>query len=252
MAERKTVDRDKFNRKALLPYELRLEDFALAMQDVYDFLFDVNELLVSKGLARMDDMLRPANMSGMLSDMLTASLAKHSRALIENSHFNGHPDLIVRGIYPNNSVKAGTEGIEIKSTRKPGGAVDTHGARDQWMCSFVYQIDSETEPARERKPMTFTEVYLGHVTEADFRNNSRGRLGTRTSTLHKQGITKLRQNWVYRLELQASAKARSSSVQSEKPLTSNAARTVRPKKRLQASGGKRGVTGRGRGGGCRA
>jgi len=169
------------------------------MQDVYDFLHDVNGLLVSKGLARLDDMLRPANMSGMLSDMLTASLAKHSRTLIENGHFNGHPDLIVRGFYPSNAVKAGSEGIEIKSTRKPGGAVDTHGARDQWMCSFVYRIDNKTEPARERQPMTFTEIYLGQVTEADFRNNPRGRLGTRTSTLHRKGIAKLRENWVYRL-----------------------------------------------------
>jgi hypothetical protein len=199
VVERCTVDRTKFNSKAMLPYQLRLEDFALAMQDVYDFFFDVNELLLSKGLERLDDMLRPANMSGMLSDMLTASLAKHSRTLTENRHFNGHPDLIVKGAYPNNSVKAGTEGIEVKSTRKAGGAVDTHGARDQWMCSFVYQVDSETEPARERKPMIITEVYLGQVTEADFRNNPRGRLGTRTSTLHKEGIAKLRQNWVYRM-----------------------------------------------------
>src|ERR1700733_14932931 len=183
----------------MLPYQLRMEDFALAMQDVYDFFYDVNELLLSKGLERLDDMLRPANMSGMLSDMLTASLAKHSRTLTENRHFNGHPDLIVKGVYPSNSVKAGTEGIEVKSTRKAGGAVDTHGARNQWMCSFVYRVDRETEPARERKPMTITEVYLGQVTEEDFRNNPRGRLGTRTSTLHKQGIAKLRQNWVYRL-----------------------------------------------------
>ena len=67
------------------------------------------------------------------------------------------------------------------------------------MCSFVYRVDRETEPARERSPLTIAEVYLGQVTEADFRNNPRGRLGTRTSTLHKQGIAKLRQNWVYRL-----------------------------------------------------
>ena len=89
--ERGTVDRTKFNANALLPYQLRIEDFALAMQDVYDFFFDVNELLLSKGLERLDDMLRPANMSGMLSDMLTASLAKHSRTLTENRHFNGTP-----------------------------------------------------------------------------------------------------------------------------------------------------------------
>ena len=53
-------------------------------------------------------MLRPAIMSGLLSDMLTASLAKHSRVITENRYFNGHPDLIVQGIYVGYAVKAGT------------------------------------------------------------------------------------------------------------------------------------------------
>ena len=197
--ERNIVERTKFNKQAQLPYELRLRDFEMAMQDVYDFFFDVNSYLSKKGLQRLDEMLRPAIMSGVLSDMLTASLAKHSRVLIENQYFNGHPDLIVQGIYPGNAVKAGTEGIEIKTTRKTGGAVDTHGARNQWMCVFVYDLDTETEPARDRKPMSFTEIYLGHVTVEDFRRNPRGELGTRTATLHRDGIKKLRENWIYRI-----------------------------------------------------
>lgn len=67
------------------------------------------------------------------------------------------------------------------------------------MCVFVYEVDNESEPARERAAMTFTEVYLGHVTVADFRKNARGELGTRTATLHREGIEKLRQSWVYKL-----------------------------------------------------
>jgi hypothetical protein len=196
---RNTVDTTKFKKNAGLPYELRTQDFQLAMQDVYDFFYDVNSHLSGKGLQRLDDMLRPAIMSGLLSDMLTASLAKHSRVLTENHFFNGHPDLIVQGIYVGNAVKAGTEGIEIKTTRKAGGAVDTHGAREQWMCVFVYNVDTESEPARDRQPMKFTEVYLGRVTIEDFRKNPRGELGTRTATLHKEGIKKLRDNWIYRL-----------------------------------------------------
>jgi hypothetical protein len=197
--QRITIDTSKFNSKATLPFELRLKDFEIALQDVYDFFFDVNQWLVGKGLTRLDDMLRPAIMSGVLSDMLTASLAKHSRTLVENEFHNGHPDLIVKGVYPNNSVKAGDKGVEVKTTRKAGGAVDTHGARNQWMCVFVYEIDNESEPAVSRRPLTFTEVYLGKVTVADFRKNPRGELGTRTATLHKEGIAKLRQNWIYRL-----------------------------------------------------
>lgn len=196
---RNAVDNSKFNQHAKLPYELRLKDFEMAMQDVYDFFFDVNSHLTRKGLQRLDDMLRPAIMSGVLSDMITASLAKHSRTLAENRYFNGHPDLIVQGIYPDNSVKAGTEGIEIKTTRKPGGAVDTHGARDQWLCVFVYDVDTHSEPASSRKPTTFTEIYLEKVTVSDFRRNPRSELGTRTATLHRDGIRKLRENWIYRL-----------------------------------------------------
>ena len=196
---RNTVDTTKLNQNAVLPYELRRQDFQMAMQDVYDFFFDVNSHLVRKGLQRLDDMLRPAIMSGLLSDMLTASLAKHSRTLTENKYFNGHPDLIVQGIYAGNAVKAGTEGIEVKTTRKIGGAVDTHGARDQWMCVFVYDVDTESEPACDRRAMTFLEVYLGKVVVEDFRKNPRSELGTRTATLHKNGIKKLRENWVYKL-----------------------------------------------------
>jgi len=194
-----TVDTTKLNGDAVLPYELRLQDFQMAIQDVYDFFYDVNSHLAGKGLQRLDDMLRPAIMSGVLSDMLTASLAKHSRTLTENRYFNGHPDLIVQGVYPGNAVKAGKDGVEIKTTRKAGGAVDTHGARKQWMCVFVYVVDTETEPARDRRAMTLTEVYLGNVTVGDFRKNPRGELGTRTATLHKNGIQKLRKNWIYRV-----------------------------------------------------
>jgi len=97
-----------------------------------------------------------------------------------------------------NSVQAGEHGVEVKSTRKPGGAVDTHGARNQWMAVFVYETDHETEPAEQRAPMRFIQGYLGRVTVADFRRNQRGELGTRTATLDRVGIQKVRANWIYR------------------------------------------------------
>lgn len=187
-----------FNSRASLPYNLRLGDFELAMQDVYDFFYDVNRLLQRKSLERLDDTVRPAIMSGLLSDMLTASLAKHSRSLAVNQFFNGHPDLVVKGEYANNAVKSGSKGVEIKTTRKSGGAVDFHGARDQWLCVFVYDVDVNTEPAVARRPLRFREIYLGQVRTEDFRRNERGILGTRTATLHREGIASFRENWIYR------------------------------------------------------
>lgn len=201
MLTRERIDRTKFNSQASLPYSLRIDDFEIAMQDAYDFFFDVNTLFFDRGLPRLDDTLRPAIMSGLLSDMLTASVAKHSRSLSQNQYFNGHPDLVVTGRYPNDSVKSGVDGIEIKTTRKSGGAVDTHGGRDQWMCVFVYQVDNQTEPAQNRTPLRFTELYLAQVTTTDFRKNARGELGTRTATLDRNGIQKLRSSWIYKNEL---------------------------------------------------
>ncbi|MCY3953267.1 MAG: hypothetical protein OXG55_17075 [bacterium] len=195
--ERQLVNAAGFNPYVALPYELRILDFESAMQDVYDFFHDVNVHLTGKGLGRLEDTLRKANLSGTLSDMLTASLATHARTLVQNRYHNGHPDLVVQGVYPNDAVKSGEKGVEVKSTLKKGGAVDTHGAREQWFCVFVYRIDNETEPAVEREPLQFTEVYLAHVTPDDFRRNERGELGTRTATLHQAGVGKLRRGWVY-------------------------------------------------------
>lgn len=85
----------------------------------------------------------------------------------------------------------------IKTTLKKGGAVDTHGARDQWFCVFVYKVDAMTEPVTARAPLRFTEIYLAQVSAADFRRNERSELGTRTATLDRVGVTKLRRNWIY-------------------------------------------------------
>ena len=196
-ADKPAINLQHFNRERSLPYNLRIEDYSIAMQDVYDFFYDVNERLQNRGLKRLDDMLRPAAMSGLISDMLTASLAQHARSLTDNQYHNGHPDLIEAGRYPNDSVASGTMGVEIKTTRNSRASVDMHGARDQWLCVFVYEVDNETEPAVDRRPMRFTQVYLQEVKINDFRRNERGELGTRTASLDREGITKLRKGWVY-------------------------------------------------------
>ena len=116
-----------FNRNAKLPFGLRLKDFEMAMQDVYDFFYDVNLGLIERVLQRLDDMLRPAIMSGVLSDMLTASLAKHSRSLTVNLYHNGHPDLVVNGLYPDNKAKG--EDVAGCSKRPPSKAAASEGPR---------------------------------------------------------------------------------------------------------------------------
>lgn len=49
--KRNAVDVSRFNKEAILPYQLRLQDFEMATQDIYDFLLDVNGLLLRAGSA---------------------------------------------------------------------------------------------------------------------------------------------------------------------------------------------------------
>ncbi|TAK25053.1 MAG: hypothetical protein EPO26_04380 [Chloroflexota bacterium] len=190
--------RAAFNPKANLPYELRLDSFESALRDLYDLLADINSALVSRNLQRLEEMVRPAIFSGIVSDAMSAALARHSRVLVENRFHNGHPDLIPRGLYPNNAVAAGDDGVEVKAT-KGSGAVDTHGARDAWLCVFRWSIDVDQEkPIRQRAPTHSVEILLARLIREDFRQNARGELGTRTASPNAAGLAKLRANWIYR------------------------------------------------------
>jgi hypothetical protein len=189
-------DPSKFNPNAILPYQLRVADFELAVQDVFDFLFDVNAALLNRGLPRLEETVRPAIFSGIMSDVLTASLGRHSRVLTPNRYHNGHPDLIPSGLYPNDGVQAGQDGVEVKATLGDGG-VDAHGARNEWLCVFRYEVDNQTQPAVARRPTRIIKILLAQLTTGDFRKNQRGELGTRTASPNRQGLAKLRANWVY-------------------------------------------------------
>lgn len=172
----------------------------MAMQDAYDLLFDINKGLAEKSLDRLDEILRPAIMSGFLSDVITSSLGNHARALTVNCYHNGHPDLILQNMYSDNKVKSGgLNGVEIKMTQNTNASVDTHGAREQWFCVFVYKIDKKTQPKASRTAMVFTKIFLAQIDAGDFRKNERGTLGTRTASLDRSGLAKLRSNWVYQL-----------------------------------------------------
>ena len=73
---------------------------------------------------------------------------------------------------------------------------------------FVWDADFETEPLAERAPTRFAEVYCAEVEMNDFRTNARSTaVGTRTATLDREGVIKLRRGWVY-LDLPDAVRAR--------------------------------------------
>lgn len=136
-------------------YNLRKADFANTMTDIYEFMGDLNVMSVERGWGRFEDMLQLQALSNVLSNLLNSTMAKHSRELVVNTLPNGHPDLIRTGIYPNNLVAEAEDGVEMKATRNTGAAVDMHSAREQDLCTFVYQVDERRDdpgvPIAERQ-----------------------------------------------------------------------------------------------------
>lgn len=194
---RAQVKRDGFDLGLKLPYALKPEVFSIAMDDIYEMLATANEALIDRGLLRLEESVRGAIYSGLLSDLMAEAIANHAGGLTKNEYPNGHPDLLPVGRYPDDAAQTAEEGLEVKITGKRGGAVDMHGNRTAWYCVSRYEVDLDTQPVVDRTPTRFTHIWVARLQPKDFRKNERGPLGTRTATPHKEGLKVLRAGLLY-------------------------------------------------------
>lgn len=126
-----------FNAQAVLPLGLTIEQIRLGMQDFLSFLGFVNTQLATKRLQRLESFLMPANFSSLVGEFMVAAIPKYCHSIVRNSYHNGHPDLLPRGTFPNNSIQHGPEGIEIKASRHTSGW-QGHNAENAWLMVFVF------------------------------------------------------------------------------------------------------------------
>src|SRR4051812_8829101 len=113
--ERAGTDRAGLKTGVTLPYHLQPNDFLRTVEDIHDLLHDVNSLLHGRGYDRMEELLDPAGYSGFVSRTIVDRIDRLSRALVRNEYHNGYPDLLPRGVYPNDAVQHGTSGgLEVK------------------------------------------------------------------------------------------------------------------------------------------
>jgi len=187
-----------FSRDAYLPYELTSEDIEGAMNSSYDVLHEVNSALVRKGYWRLEELLLTNAFAGFLSEILVKNIAERSKMLTRNIRIGGHPDLIPKNKYPNNSVLRG-EGIEVKASRQKGGW-QGHNPEKGWLIVFRYSIDNQTKPIQDRRPTEFLEVLAAELDLDDWSFSGRGPESRRTITasVTRKGVEKLRSNTIYR------------------------------------------------------
>lgn len=181
-----------FDQQLDLPYGLRVAEVRAALEDVYDFLYNVNTFLTRKGWERLEETLMAATFSGVISEMLVQSISKQSKSVVKNQYHNGRPDLVPRGHYESDSVLQGEEGIEVKASRNAGGW-QGHNVESGWILIFHYQVDLEAEPVEDRQPTKFARVLLAQLDEVDwsFSGRREGSRRTITASILRSGMEKL-------------------------------------------------------------
>jgi hypothetical protein len=191
-----------FNAGARIPFGVSVEHIFQAMVDFTDFLRTVDTELARKKMARLEDMLMPANFSSMVGEFITSNLPKHCPTIAKNSYHNGHPDLLPAGKYPGDAAQhVGVDGIEVKASRYRKGW-QGHNPEDVWLIVFVFEggRPSDAHTAKERTRFRFLAVYGAMLEKADWQFAGRSQTSRRTitATVLPSGFEKMAKNWIYK------------------------------------------------------
>ncbi len=159
------VNASYFNVHAHLPYGLTPDHIHQAMNDFIDFLGFINQQLHTRQIPRLESFLMPASFSSMVGEFLGMNIPQYCPHLVKNQYHNGHPDLIPRGLFPNDAVQYANDGLEIKGSRHATGW-QGHNPEAVWL--MVFHFDSNTVSDKQKgvapKSFRFLGVYAAKLT----------------------------------------------------------------------------------------
>lgn len=190
-----------FNKECNLPYGLEVDHIKKAMDEFLAFIGFLNQQLHTKQMPRLESFLMPANFSSIVGEFMNASIPNYCASLVKNQYHNGHPDLIPAGIFPENSVQYSSKGVEIKGSRH-GRGWQGHNPEAVWL--MVFHFDSNTSNDKKKntepKPFGFKGVYAAQLEESDWNFSGRSATSRRTITasVNKNGVDKMKGNWIYK------------------------------------------------------
>ena len=172
------------------------------MTEFIDFLAFIDTELVKKGMARIEDMLMPANFSSMVGEFMTAAIPKHCSTVAKNTYHNGHPDIVPSGKFKDNAAQhAGSDGIEVKASRYLRGW-QGHNPENVWLLVFVFEGGRPTDERKEvaAKKFRFLLVAGALLEKSDWQFSGRTATSRRTITasVKRSGYEKMMANWIYR------------------------------------------------------
>lgn len=195
------IDDQGFNVEAAIPYGCAIEHIRSAMVEFTDFLGFVNQQLYTKGIARLETMLMPANFSSIVGEFVAIALPKYCQTIVRNQYHNGHPDLIPAGRFPNNAAQYSDEGIEVKASRYLKGW-QGHNPEAAWLMVFMFDSNRPVDVTKgiQLKPFRFVMVVGARLNKEDWSFSGRSETSRRTITasVTQSGYEKMMANWIYK------------------------------------------------------
>lgn len=190
-----------FNPACALPFGLTTDAIKAAMEGFCDFLAHINARMVDNAMPRFESVIMQANFSSIVGEFCKAGIPRACTTLVSNKYHNGHPDLIPKGIFLNDSVKHAAQGIEIKGSRYRKGW-QGHNAEACWLMVFVFSSSRPPDPTEGIPPIpfAFVEVFGAQLEETDwlFAGRKEGSKRTITASVLPTGYRKMTANWIYR------------------------------------------------------
>lgn len=200
------------NPGADLPYDVSPDQIANAIQDFYEFMYDLNTFLTQNGYERIEKILRANNaLSDFCGDIITQNVADECPSLIKNRKQDGFPDLLPReenddyvdddgAPYHEKSFRVhhGEHGIETKCSKQSGGW-QAHNVESAWIMVFRYRRGDPDADPHEMAPIEFVQVLAAQLVEDDWSYSGRSDDSRRTITasIVAPGMDKLRSNPIY-------------------------------------------------------
>jgi hypothetical protein len=187
-----------FNPDAKLPRGLTIAGVRTALDGLYDYLHALNAFLVSRGYDRLEETFLGNAFSGFISELMVRNLSGASEILTRNTMVGGHPDLVPRGVYPEDAVLHGEQGVELKATIKSSGW-QGHNKESSWIMVVQYAVDIASEPVMDRCPTEILKVMAAKLEKEDWKEHKRREDSRRTATslILASGTAKLKANAIY-------------------------------------------------------
>jgi hypothetical protein len=190
-----------FNSAAEIPYGCTTEHLYQAMTAFTEFLGFINQQLHTREIERLETLLMPANFSSVVGEFVASSIPKYCKTLVRNQYHNGHPDLLPRGMFPNDAAQHAPEGIEIKASRYMSGW-QGHNPEDVWLMVFAFDSNRPADRIRGIAPLPFrfTQVVGARLEKSDWVFSGRSETSRRTITasVTRAGYLKMMTNWIYK------------------------------------------------------